>query len=75
MIIGVVAHPLARCLELDNPATNGLSISNDTFPDSYGRYLSNDALLRTGTLFVAEQSTFESRPRGCAMTPMTTVLL
>ena len=67
VIIGVIAPPLDRILELDSSVTRRLSSPSETYLDSY------DTLLGTDTLLAVEQSSFESRSGVCAMTPMNTV--
>lgn len=49
IIIGVIAHPVDRVFELDYSVAKRLSKPNDTFPDSFGRDLSNGTLPGTDT--------------------------
>ena len=53
-IIGVIAHPLDRFLELSYSVTKRLPTPNDTFPDSYGRDISNAYILGADTLLAVE---------------------
>ena len=70
---GVITPPLGRFLKLDYSGMMKLPTPNDTFPDSYGRGLSNAILLGAELFLVVEFSSFESRSGGCVMTPMSTV--
>ena len=54
VIIGVIAHPLDRFLELDFSVTKRLSAPNDTIPDSHGRDLSNATLIGADTVLGEE---------------------
>ena len=53
--------------------TKRMSTSTSTSKGSSRRYLSKTALFSIGTLLVVEQSSLESRSRGCAKTPILTV--
>ena len=73
--IGVLAHPLDSLSRLDYSTTKRVPMPKRVVFERSRRELSLDVTVGVHILLVVEQSSLESRSRGCAKTPILTVHL